>query len=85
MLHPRSFAVGLSVLTILKPATSQRTAPRAVVPVPAATVGMYSLSKICLSTYPELMRHRSEDHIARECDQPRNPDTIQCRNCDESK
>ena len=25
----------------------------------------------------------SEDHLAKECDQPRNPATIQCRNCDE--
>jgi hypothetical protein len=28
---------------------------------------------------------RSEDHIARECDQPRDVSTITCRNCDESE
>jgi hypothetical protein len=25
----------------------------------------------------------SEDHIAKECDQPRNPATITCRNCEQ--
>lgn len=24
----------------------------------------------------------SEDHIAKECDQPRNPDMVKCRNCE---
>lgn len=24
----------------------------------------------------------SEDHIAKECDQPRNPDMVTCRNCE---
>lgn len=28
---------------------------------------------------------RSEDHIARDCDQPRNLSTVTCRNCEKSK
>lgn len=24
----------------------------------------------------------SEDHIAKECDQPRNPETVKCNNCE---
>lgn len=31
-----------------------------------------------------LMPNRSEDHMARECDQPRDVSTVTCRNCDES-
>lgn len=31
-----------------------------------------------------LMPNRSEEHMARDCDQPRDVSTVTCRNCDES-
>ncbi|KZF18945.1 hypothetical protein L228DRAFT_264072 [Xylona heveae TC161] len=30
-------------------------------------------------------RLSEEGHMARDCDKPRNPDTVQCRNCDQTK
>lgn len=28
---------------------------------------------------------REEGHISKECDKPRNPDTVTCRNCEEGE
>ena len=45
-------------------------------------------AKDCPNSEPQSRGCRNcgeEGHIAKDCDKPRNPETVTCRNCDESK
>lgn len=63
----------------------QKIVLRPVRPGPAVTVGKCRVSPVSDDerALPKLTGHRSEDHMARDCDRPRDVSTMTCRNCDE--